>query len=114
MTGHRANAIENSASHMPNWQAAETQVLDWRFVSTDPVAKIAATSIAQSEAANENRPPMSLRDRALHIVLTMVATALLCAIAAAAVAGLYIVKSALGIDLFAGHSFLHDWLYVRG
>lgn len=38
---------------------------------------------------------------------------LICLAAGVAVVWAYVVKSALGIDLMQGHSFLHDWLYWR-
>ena len=50
----------------------------------------------------------SKRDAALFTVLMAPVGA---AGLAALVAGLYLAKSAAGIDLFAGHSVLHDLLY---
>ena len=43
--------------------------------------------------------------------LALVGAAAIVAFAVALIAALYIVKSALGINLFAEHSMFHDWLY---
>ncbi|MEL6299993.1 MAG: hypothetical protein AAFQ45_15640 [Pseudomonadota bacterium] len=71
------------------------------------VGKAAASGRANADLATP------LARRALHVALSAVGALVLVAIAAALLAGLYWVKSAVGIDLLAGHSVLHDALYAQ-
>lgn len=59
------------------------------------------------------RVPAWLYHPVTRFVLALIAALAIVAFAVGMIAVVYVIKSSLGIDLFAGHSFLHNWLYVR-
>jgi len=48
---------------------------------------------------------------AIRFGLAMLGAVAITAFAVGLVAALYVLKSTLGVNLFADHSLLHDWLY---
>ena len=66
-------------------------------------------SVAAATLPTPSMPTLGRKWRAwvARFFLVMVAAD----VAMAALAGLYVVKSAVGINLFEGHFFLHQWLY---
>ncbi|MEM1306573.1 MAG: hypothetical protein AAGG99_03530 [Pseudomonadota bacterium] len=59
------------------------------------------------------RPRFGIRHQGLRLAVACIgAVAGIVALCGITIA-LYVIKSAIGIDLFVGHSALHDWFYFR-
>ena len=92
---------------------------DYRASSTFLGRRFYLALFAGAEARSACRLEREGLSRNLASVLFDVATfclgmsALICFVTGMVVIGAYIIKSALGIDLMEGPSFLHDWLYWR-
>ncbi|MEO1694594.1 MAG: hypothetical protein AAFR55_05100 [Pseudomonadota bacterium] len=102
------DSLDIPTDHRPVWTAATaSRGIDVLFDAARHQPHARRVDLAQAQPRSGIRHPgLRLAVACLGAAAGIVA---LCGIAIT----LYVVKSAMGIDLFAGHSALHDWFYVR-
>lgn len=96
-------------THTPVWKAAAGET------AIDAAFRVAITKPRRDgsdASANKRHRKLTIANPAWRLLVSVAAATAMIAVFVTAVAGLYVLKSAAGIDLFAGHSVLHDLLYA--
>ncbi|MEO0730160.1 MAG: hypothetical protein AAFY64_07245 [Pseudomonadota bacterium] len=99
-----------ASGHAPVWQSNTLPSrIDTVFVARCHVRQ----DEIKPEIAQPTRRRIEIVDPLLRLAAAIAATLLIGAFAAALGVGLYVLKSTMGIDLFASHSFMHNFFYYR-
>ena len=107
MAGHNASRRHTAPSQ---YETIEAIMPPFNRTHRTPVGPFMAQRAHQRSAVT--RAPETTAALAFRIITAAIGATAIVAGLALAIAALYVAKSALGIDLFAGPSPLHDTLYL--
>ncbi len=107
MSAHAGETIDASFTHARDSLGNIVPARDLAGIEIEEPRPVSASATAVTHPLRPVIDGPSFARAAKVIAVLLAYVACMCAFIAAA----YVVKSALGINLFPGHSFLHDWLY---